>query len=507
METDSATEAWMRAVESRDARFDGWVTVGVKSTGIYCRPSCPTPVRPKRVNMRFFPTPAAAQQAGFRSCKRCAPDSTPGSPEWNRRDDLVARAVRAIDDGAVDRVGVAGLAEQLAVSPRHLQRVLTEEVGTGPKSLARARRARAARVLIETTSLSFNQISVATGFRSVRQFNDTIGAIFASTPTQMRSMNSRATSAGPGEWTPVRLSFRPPLATRELLRWLRSHAVVGVEEVVDQTYRRSLRLPGGVGIVEVDVSDSSRSYLDARFCLESMADLPQAINRIRRLLDLDADPLVIANDLGHDPVMAELVQSTPGLRSPGEVNGTDAAIRAVLHQQVSLASAKAMAARLVSVHGIKLTNPVGTVTHAFPPASVWARADADELGLPKSRANAIVNLGAALHAGWVDLAPWANRGEAIESMQRVKGIGPWTANVVAAKALADPDAFGANDLALLRQAGAMGLPDTAAELEAHAEGWRPWRSYAMHHLWNLYLNTLESNQHASHRSNTAKERP
>ena len=442
--------------------------------------------------MTFFRTPAAAQQAGFRSCKRCAPDSTPGSPEWNRRNDLVARAVRAIDDGAVDRVGVAGLADDLAVSTRHLQRVLTEEVGTGPKALARARRARAARVLIETTDLSFVQISMATGFRSVRQFNDTVNAIFATTPTQMRKAGKhRATAGTAGDWIPVRLSYRPPLAAPELLRWMRLHAVVGVEEVDGSTYRRSVRLPGGSGVVEVDITTGNKPFLDARFRLDSMADLPQAINRIRRQLDLDADPAVMAGDLAGDPVMRELIEATPGLRSPGEVSGTDAAIRAVLHQQVSLASAKAMASRLVRAHGTELTDPVGSVSHVFPAASVWARLDPDELSLPKSRATAIVNLGAAIHAKWVDLSPWADRSATIESMQRVKGIGPWTANVVAAKALADPDAFGANDLALLRQAEALGLPSTDAELEEHAERWRPWRSYAMHHLWNLYLNEQE----------------
>jgi AraC family transcriptional regulator of adaptative response / DNA-3-methyladenine glycosylase II len=399
--------------------------------------------------------------------------------------------VRAIDDGEVDRSGVAGLADHLGVSPRHLQRVLTDEVGTGPKALARARRARAARVLIETTDLPFSQIGVATGFRSVRQFNDTISAIFATTPREMRRKAASAAAAGAGEWIPVRLSYRPPLAARQLLRWLELHAVSGVEEVDGSTYRRSLRLPGGVGVVEVDVEKRQRNLLAARFRLSSMADLPQAINRVRRLLDLDADPNVIAHDLGCDPVMAALVTKTPGLRSPGEVSGTDAAIRAILHQQVSLASAKAMASRLVAAHGIALPQPVGTVRFAFPDASVWARADADTLGLPRSRAQAIVNLGAALHANWVDLSPWAGRSEAIASIQRVKGIGPWTANVVAAKALADPDAFGANDLVLLRQAEQLGLPSSPADLEQHAERWRPWRSYAMHHLWNLYLNEQE----------------
>ncbi len=486
-----AREAWMRAVESRDPRFDGWVTVGVTSTQIYCRPSCPTPVRPKRANMRFFPTPAAAQQAGFRSCKRCSPDATPGSPEWNRRDDLVARAMRGIEDGVVDRDGVGGLANELAVSPRHLQRILTEEVGTGPKSLARARRARAARALIETTTLPFTKIAFATGFNSIRQFNHTMGEVFAASPTQMRRGRGQPGSRKAGEWLSVNLPFRPPLAHKELLRWLSLHAVNGVEQVEGTTYRRSLRLDGGPAIAEVDLGADDRSVVPARFRLSSLSDLPRAINRMRRLLDLDADPAVIAGDLKDDPLMAGLITATPGLRSPGEVDGIDAAVRAVLHQQVSLASAKAMAARLVAAHGLELENPVGSVYFAFPSAAEWAAQDPSELGLPKSRATALVAVASAIDQGRVDLSPWANRAKAEAALLAVKGIGPWTANVVAAKALAAPDAFGASDLALLKQAERLGIPHEAAELEHHAECWRPWRSYAMHHLWNLYLNELE----------------
>lgn len=482
-------EAWMRAVESRDARFDGWVVVGVTSTGIYCRPSCPTPVRPKRTNMRFFQTPAAAQQAGFRSCKRCAPDATPGSPEWNRRDDLVARAVRAIDDGVVDRVGVAGLARQLAVSPRHLQRILTDELGSGPMALARARRARSARALIEGTDLPFNRVALASGFGSTRQFNDTIVEVFARTPTEMR--DRRSIPHRNDGWVEVRLAYRPPLATGELLRWLRLHAVAGVEEVEGSLYRRSLRFGEAAGVVEVDLTPTRGHLLSARFRLPSLSDLPFAVNRIRRQLDLDADPRAIAVDLSMDPQLQPLVAARPGLRAPGEVSGTDAAVRAVLHQQVSLASATAIASRLVRTHGIALAEPVGSVTHAFPTAGTWSRVDTETLGLPRRRARALVAVAVAIAGGWLELSPWTLRSEALQRMRRLEGIGPWTANVVAARALADPDAFCANDLALLRYAGRLGLPSGAAALDEHAQRWRPWRSYAMHHLWNAYLDRQE----------------
>lgn len=477
------TEAWMLAVESRDARFDGWVTVGVTSTGIYCRPSCPTPVRPKRSNMAFFSTPASAQAAGFRACKRCAPDATPGSPEWNRRDDLVARAVRAIDDGVVDRVGVTGLAESLAVSTRHLNRLMASEVGASPLALARARRARSARTLIQTTALPFADIAFAAGFDSVRQFNDTIREVFALSPTQLRGRRSSKDAEG-AAWISLRLPFRPPLLASHLLDWFRLHAVEGIEDVDGTTYRRSMRLSGGPAVIELDLKADA---VHGRFRLATLSDLPQALQRSRRLLDLDADPAVIESALSIDPALAPLIAARPGLRSPGEVDGIDAAVRAVLHQQVSLASAKGVAARLVAAHGEALDEPVGTVRFVMPTAATWASLDPDELGLPSSRANALVAVAHAIASGAVDLEPSADRMAATSGLTAIKGVGPWTASVIGLKALADPDEFCPGDLALRRIAAQLGLPDDANALDAAAERWRPWRSYAMHHLWAAYL--------------------
>ncbi len=492
-DSNAPLEAWMRAVESRDARFDGWVTVGVTSTGIYCRPSCPTPVRPKRKNMEFFPTSAAAQQAGFRSCKRCAPDAVPGSPEWNRRDDLVARAMRAIDDGVIDREGVPGLASRLAVSTRHLTRLLNSEVGASPVALARARRARAARVLIETTDVPFSDVAFASGFESIRQFNDTIRAVFASSPTELRgrrgstALNGEDRTADMG--IDLRMPYRAPFHAAHLFTWFRLHAVNGIEEV-DQAdpnrpvLRRSLRLEGGPATVELQPADG---YVAARFRVSELSDLQTAIQRSRRLLDLDADPAVIEPVLTADPAFASLVQRRPGLRSPGEVDGIDAAIRAVLHQQVSLASARAMCARLVAAHGTPLSQPLGSVERVFPSAEEWAAIDPDTLGMPKARARALVSLAAAVANGDVDLGPSANRADAEAQMIAVKGIGPWTARVVALKALADPDAFAPKDLILRRIAAEMGIAETDDELEQYVERFRPWRAYATHHLWAEYL--------------------
>lgn len=508
------SDAWMEAVESRDPRFDGVVTVGVTSTGIYCRPSCPTPIRPKRKNMRFFSTSAAAQTAGFRACKRCAPDATPGSPEWNWRDDLVARAIRAIDDGAVDRHGVDGLARSLDVSSRHLHRLLTGSLGTSALGLARARRARAARILIETTDLSFADVAFASGFDSVRQFNDTVREVFATTPTGLRSKRSGRRPAG--EWIEVRLPFRPPLHVGYLFTWLEIHAVEGIEEVIridgePPIYRRSLQLPGGPCVLEATPGGAA---IDARFRLESIADLQVAIQRVRRLFDLDSDPSVVDRALATDPHLVPLVHSRPGLRLPGEVDGIDAAVRAVIHQQVSVASARTMCSRLVAAHGTLLNDPVGGVTHLFPDADTWASLDPDILGMPKSRAAAVVRVAAAIADGTVDLTPAADRSKATEQLLAVKGIGPWTATVVAMKALGDPDVFAGGDLAIRKIASEIGLPAEIDALDEAATRWRPWRTYAMHHLWAEYLSatmpTIDqdaADQHAADQKTASKERP
>jgi AraC family transcriptional regulator, regulatory protein of adaptative response / DNA-3-methyladenine glycosylase II len=476
-------EAWMRAAESRDPRFDGWITVGVTSTGIYCRPSCPTPVRPKRTNMLFFRTPAGAQAAGFRACKRCAPDATPGSPEWNRRDDLVARAIRGIDDGMIDRIGVSGLAEHLAVSSRHLHRLMASEIGATPLGLARARRARAARILIETTDVPFSDVAFAAGFDSIRQFNDTVREVFAMSPTTMRGKRSPR-STPTDSWISLRMPLRPPYDAAQVLGWLESHAIGGVEEVAGQLYRRSLQLPGGHGVAELTFGIDR---IDARFRLESLADLQPAIQRCRRLLDLDADPVVINDSLAEDIRLAPLLAQHPGIRSPGDVTGIDTAIRAVVHQQVSVASARSVLTRLLAEHGDPLEQAVGAVDRCFPDAASWAELNPDALGLPKSRAATLVRLAAVIADGTIDLSPAADREQAHAQMLAVKGIGPWTASIVGLRALCDPDVFVPGDLALVRVATDLGLGPDSDSLAENAERWRPWRSYVMHHLWAGYM--------------------
>jgi AraC family transcriptional regulator of adaptative response / DNA-3-methyladenine glycosylase II len=478
-------ERCYRAVESRDARFDGWFITAVKTTGIYCRPSCPTPVRPKRENVHFYPTAAAAQLAGFRACKRCRPDASPGSPEWNVRGDLVGRAMRLIAEGTIDRDGVDGLARRLAVSPRHLHRLLLSELGAGPLAIARAQRAQTARTLIETTDLPFTEVAFAAGFESVRQFNDTVRDVFALTPTALRAAGRRRGDIVEGALT-LRLPYRPPLDWPALLRWLRTRAVPGVAEANGRAYRRTLRLPRGAAIVTLEPVDG---HIRCRLKLESMSDLTSAVRQCRRLLDLDADPLSVIEVLSRDRCLSKVVKKRPGLRAPGAVDGTELAIQAVLGQQVSLAAARTLSSRLVTAHGdvIKLADP--TLTHVFPRADAIAAADLSELGVPRTRRGTLRALADAVASGALVLDPGADRAETYQRLVALPGIGEWTAGYILMRALGDPDTFLPSDLGIKKAGKRLGLGDDARTISDHAGAWRPWRTYATHHLWATLTDT------------------
>jgi AraC family transcriptional regulator of adaptative response / DNA-3-methyladenine glycosylase II len=462
-----------RAVESRDARFDGRFIVGVVTTGVYCRPSCPTPIRPKAANVRFFPTAAAAQRAGFRSCKRCRPDASPGSPEWDLRADLVGRAVRLIDDGLVDREGVDGLAARLAVSPRHLNRVLVGELGAGPLALARARRAHTARTLIETTGLSFADVAFAAGFASVRQFNDTVREVFAASPTELR--RGRGPRRGPG-LLHLRLALRPPLQWRHLVDWVAARAVTGVHAADAGALSRTLALPGGPARVELRFAGD---HLAATFRLSSLADLATAVARCRRWADLDADPLTVDGHLAADTALAPLVAARPGLRVPGTADPHETAMLAVIGQQVTVAAARTIAGRLVA-----RTCPAPALDgpgpdRFFPTAAQVAEADLSGLGVPARRVDALRSLATALAGGRLVLDPGVDRSEARSRLLALPGIGPWTADYIALRALGDPDALPVGDGVLRRRAAERGLA-----LDADGRRWSPWRSYAAQHLWS-----------------------
>lgn len=475
-------ERCYRAVAGRDARFDGWFFTAVHTTGIYCRPSCPART-PLARNVTFFTTAAAAQGAGFRACRRCRPDAVPGSPEWDVRADVVARAMRLVADGEVERSGVPGLAARLGYSERQLHRLLVGELGVGPLALARAQRAQTARVLIETTDLPMADVAFAAGFASIRQFNDTVREVFASTPTELRHRRSGTTGGTPG-WLTLRLAARAPYAADEVLLFLGAHAVPGLEEWDGTTFSRVLDLPHGPAVVQLSPAPDGGAAVTARLRLTELRDLGAAVSRCRRMLDLDADPAAVDDVLGADPALAPLVAAAPGRRVPTSPDADELAIRAVVGQQVSVAGARTLTARLLPF-GTPLAEPVGTLTHAFPRPAALADADLGAVGLTGARRRTVAALATALASGGIALDPGADREEAARGLLAVPGIGPWTAALVGLRGLADPDVWLPGDLALRRSLDALGSSDADA-----ATRWRPWRSYAVLHLWALAVPSL-----------------
>ncbi|MEH0845297.1 AlkA N-terminal domain-containing protein [Micromonospora sp. CPCC 205711] len=488
-------ERCYRAVDSRDQRFDGWFYTGVTSTGIYCRPSCPA-MTPKRQNVRFFPSAAAAQGAGLRACRRCRPDAAPGSPHWDVRADVVGRAVRLIADGVVDRDGVPGLATRLGYTERHLHRMLRAELGAGPLALARAQRAQTARTLIETTGLGMAEIAFAAGFGSVRQFNDTVREVYGIAPSGLRATRRPPATGGAGTIT-LRLAYRPPLHAAALLDFLAHRALPGVEEVHDGTYRRGLRLPHGAGEAALTPADG---HVSATLRLADMRDLAPAVARCRRLLDLDADPQAVDQTLAADPALAGAVAAEPGVRLPRAVDGFEMALRAIIGQQVSVRSARTTLTRL-----LQSTTPVdhevdgdvdlqecrqphdqrgeGQGLRGFPSAGEVVGLPDSAFPMPGARRETVRAVARAVAAGELDLEPGGDREETVRRLRALPGIGAWTAGYVAMRALGDPDVLLPTDLAVRRGATALGLPDDPKTLDAYADRWRPWRSYAVIRLW------------------------
>ena len=445
-------DACYRAVASRDERFDGWFYTAVRTTGIYCRPSCPA-ITPKRRNVEFHHTAASAQSAGFRACKRCRPDASPGSPKWNVRSDLVGRAMRLIIDGVVDREGVAGLADALGYTQRHVTRLLTAEVGAGPLAIARANRARTARVLLENTNMSAADIAFAAGFGSIRQFNDTIREVYSATPGDLRRSDTHTGSIS------LRLATRQPFAGDALLAFLGQRAIPGVESWDGTTFSRSMRLPHGVGTARITAHED---HCHATVQIEDVRDLAPAVSRLRRMLDLDADPVAVADVLGQTLPVARI----PGLRSPRAFDPEETAIRAVLGQQISVAAARTAAGRLADGGSL------------FPTSAQIAAMSAEDLPMPRRRGATVIELARRMDTGQVHLDPGADWDEAERNLLAIPGIGPWTAKYIRMRSLGDPDVSLPTDLGIARAAHARGLdPD--------GPRWKPWRTYAMHYLWNL----------------------
>ncbi len=464
-----------RAVSSRDRRFDGTFVTAVRSTGIYCRPSCPART-PKRANVTFFKTAAGAHEAGYRACRRCAPDAAAGSPEWDLRADLVGRAMRLIRDGVVEREGVPGLSRRLGYSERQVLRALRAELGAGPLAIARSERAHAARTLIETTAMPFTDVAFASGFCSIRQFNDTIRAVYARTPTELRSARgNRAAGTYRGAIT-LRLGVREPFDRRRLLAFLAARAIPGVETVSDSGYSRTVTGSHGDHVLSIDLSGGE---VRLRVPANALGDLQQHVAATRRLLDLDADPAAVAGTLSAaHPAMAAIVARGPGLRVPGQTSGFELAVRAIIGQQISVAGARTVALRLTERHGATLPEPAGELQLVFPRAEALAAADPGALGMPRRRGLALVTMANAVAGGELDLSVGADRDESRSRLLAIPGVGPWTASYIAMRALRDPDAWPEGDLVAERALGVHGM--TTSDLEAM----RPWRAYAAMQLWN-----------------------
>ncbi len=487
-------DACYRVVKGRDRRFDGVFYTAVRTTGIYCRPSCPA-ITPRRQNVSFFRTAAGAQGAGYRACRRCLPDATPGSPEWDVAADVASRAMRLVADGVVERDGVDGLARALGYSTRQLNRVVTQQYGAGPLALARSRRAQTARVLIETTDLSFTDIAFAAGFASVRQFNDTVREVYAASPTELRTGASRRRNRGPSGTIHTRIAVREPFAADALQHFLAVHAVRGLEAAGPGWYERAVRFPHGPGVVRLHLADRTPGYVACTFTLADARDLAPATERTRRLLDADCDPVTVDDALAEDAHLAPLVADVPGLRVPGQLDGTELAVQTVLGQQVSVAAARTATARLVEQHG----EPLGLegaheVTRLFPTMATLAQLDPESLPMPRARGRALVGLARALDDGAVRLDRSTDRVETRAALMALPGIGPWTADYVAMRALGDPDVFLPTDLGVRNAATRLGIDDPTTR----SESWRPWRSYALMRLWSVVLHDMRPPDAGAH---------
>ena len=469
------------AVAGRDTRFDGWVFMAVTSTGIYCRPSCPA-ARPKREHMRFYASAAAAQEAGYRACKRCRPDAAPGSPAWDWRSDAAARAMRLIGEGVVDREGAAGLAARLGYSLRQLERLLVAEVGAGPAALARAQRAQCARTLIESTDMPLGRVAFAAGFASVRAFNRTVAEVYACSPTELRRKAAArgAAAGGAGGAIVLRLAYREPFEPSNLFGHLAAAAAPGVEEWRGGAYRRTLSLPHGPGVVALRPADG---YIECRLRLADVRDVTAAAARCRRMLDLDADPVAAQEVLEADALLGPLARKTPGRRVPRKADGDEYALRAVVGQQVSTTAAGTIASRLAERYGEAVDDPEGGLRRLFPGPERIVAIDPAELPMPAARGRTLLALASALAEGRLDVGPGADWAEARAALAAVPGVGPWTVEMIAMRALGDPDAFPAGDLGVVRGAERLGLASSPRALVDAAVAWRPWRAYATQYLW------------------------
>jgi AraC family transcriptional regulator, regulatory protein of adaptative response / DNA-3-methyladenine glycosylase II len=473
--------ACYRAISTRDARFDGRLFVGVKTTGVYCRPICPART-PKFENVMFFAAAAAAQEAGFRPCLRCRPEVSPELAFWRGTSNTVSRALALIEAGGLDDDDMEGLTDRLGVGARQLRRLFRQHIGASPLAVAQTRRVLLAKQLIHETRLSMAEVALASGFGSVRRFNEIFLKMFGRGPATLRRHRDRARRDA--DALSVRLAYRPPYDWDAMLSFLALRAIPGVEQVGRDFYRRSIAIGRQAGTIRVAPADKNRVDVTIRF--PDMSALAQIIARARRVFDLAADPEMIGAHLATDPALAPLVAARPGLRVPGAWDGFELAMRAVFGQQITVTAATRLLGRLVELHGAPLPGSVRDegLSHLFPTPGRVATLDPARLPMPSARANAVTSLAKAVSLDPLIFSPGASLEGATAKLRSLPGIGEWTAQYIAMRELREPDAFPAADVGLLRaMIDADGRRPSPAELLARAESWRPWRAYAALHLW------------------------
>jgi AraC family transcriptional regulator, regulatory protein of adaptative response / DNA-3-methyladenine glycosylase II len=476
-------ESCYKAALSRDHRFDGRFFIGVTSTGIYCRPICPART-PKQSNMKFFTCAAAAEEAGFRACRRCRPESAPGTPAWLGTSVTVARALRLISEGVLDECNLDLLAERVGIGERHLRRLFNEELGASPCAVAQTRRIHFAAKLLEETDLPVGEVAFGAGFRSIRRFNDVMKKSFGKSPSSLRQLMDKHQQQSESGKLCLKIPFRPPYDWQQVTGFLQPRAIPGVEVISPESYQRTFVIENSAGILEVKPAPGKNwLYLlippiDTRF-------LRVIVERVRRLFDCNADPLRISEQLRQDAKLAPTINRFAGLRVPGAFNNFEIAVRAILGQQITVQGATTLSGRLVQAFGKQIySEHTSQLTHLFPTAEVLAAADLSQIGLPQARAHTILALAKAAIEAPTLLEGSSSLDETIKTLTKIKGIGNWTAQYIAMRVLGEPDAFPASDLALRKALSTGDTLISVKEIEQQAEPWRPWRAYAAMFLWS-----------------------
>ena len=478
---NTCKQAWL----SKDARFDGKFFIGVKTTGVYCRPVCPVK-SPKFKNVIFFKTAAQAGNSGYRPCLRCRPETSPGTPVCSGTCAIVSRALRLIAGGQLNNNRLADFADRLGITTRHLNRLFITHLGASPNAVAQNQRLHAAKRLLDETDLSMIDVALCSGYNSLRRFNAHIKQTYGITPTQLRRSKFHKTAPDRSGHYVFKLPYRPPYNWQHMLDFLSTRATPGVEQVLDNKYIRTIGTQEKPGLIKVSC-DQEKNQLICKIHTSQTESLLAIIEKIKCIFDLGADPQIILSRLKTDKKLWQLVNKNPGLRVPGCWDGFEIAVRSITGQQVSVVGATTVMGRIVNQYGVpsKLNS---NVSYLFPTPRALAELDPTSLPMPRARANAIATIARSVVSGELNLDPGQDSSEMIQKLVSLKGIGPWTAQYIAMRALAEPDALLEGDLVLEKKAAQLyGLNERmkTRELLARSEVWRPWRAYASIHIWNL----------------------